>query len=238
MWRIAVGLAALFVGAAGCGEDVSGPASGPPAPTETATLIAISPSSVEAQSADLTLTITGTGFSRAAHNGSQAMWLANGSRKALATAVVSSTKLTAVVPALLLAQPVNAKVFVETEDPGGSLPPVSSGYAVFTVVALPLPGALAIVPSSVKAGSADVSLTLTGPGFRGLGHQRSFAFWSVGGRNTRLATTFVDRGQLTAVIPAALLVSPVVAQVFVQTGDEMGDEPLLKSGPVTFTVTS
>jgi hypothetical protein len=43
---------------------------------------------------------------------------------------------------------------------------------------------------------------------------------------------------LTAVIPASLLKNQVVAKVFVQTGDPMGDVPLSKSNFVSFSVTA
>jgi len=58
----------------------------------------------------------------------------------------------------------------------------------------------------------------------------------VNGTNTSLATTFVSSTQLTAVIPAALLSNPATAQVFVQTGDPMGDIPLSKSNSANFSV--
>jgi len=60
--------------------------------------------------------------------------------------------------------------------------------------------------------------------------------WSDNGVNTLLATTFVSSAQLSAVIPAALLNSSVTAQVFVQTGDPMGDLELLKTNSVIFRV--
>jgi hypothetical protein len=201
------------------------------------TAIAISPNNADAQSGDLTLTITGAGFGGTAHNRSQAIWSANGSRTALATTFLSSTKLTAVIPALLLQETLSARVFVETGDRAGDLPPVSSGAAEFDVFAPPVSGPLAISPTSATAGSADVSITLTGSGFLGHHFKRSQAIWAVGGTETTLATTFVSSQQLTAVIPAALLISPVVAQVFVLSGDMMDDVALLKSGPVTFSVT-
>ena len=53
-----------------------------------------------------------------------------------------------------------------------------------------------------------------------------------------LAATFISSTQLIAVIPAALLANPVTAQVFVETGDPMGDIPLLQTSSISFEVTS
>ena len=50
-----------------------------------------------------------------------------------------------------------------------------------------------------------------------------------------LATTFVSATQLTAVVPRALLSAPVIAEVFVETGDPMGDNAST-AGPASFTV--
>ena len=98
--------------------------------------------------------------------------------------------------------------------------------------------ALSISPTSAVAGSADLLLTITGSNFDNRRHNFSQAVWSANGSQTLLATTFVSSTQLTAVAPANLLISPVGAQVFVQTGDPMGDLPLRKSGSAGFSVTA
>ena len=98
--------------------------------------------------------------------------------------------------------------------------------------------AISISPSGAVAGSADVLLTITGSNFSGTRHNFSQAVWSNNGSQTPLATTFVSSTQLTAVVAANLLISPVAAQVFVQTGDPMGDLPLQNSGPAGFSVTA
>ena len=112
------------------------------------------------------------------------------------------------------------------QSPQPSPPPSPSGASI------------TISPTSAAAGSADLTLTVAGSNFSGDHHNFSQAVWSVNGSNTLLATTFVSGTQLTAVIPAALLSNPVTAQVFVQTGDPMGDIPLSKSNSVNFSVTS
>ena len=84
--------------------------------------ISISPTSALPGSSDITLTITGsTGkFDNAPNNLSRAVWLVNGTKTVLTTTFVSSTMLTAVVPAALLSQAVEAEVLVETGAPSGS----------------------------------------------------------------------------------------------------------------------
>jgi hypothetical protein len=100
------------------------------------------------------------------------------------------------------------------------------------------PNGISISPTSAVVGSADILLTVTGSNFEGLPHNSSQAMWSSNGTETPLATTFVSGTQLTAVVPANLLTSPVSAQVFVLTGDPMGDLPSTKSGPAAFRVTA
>lgn len=97
---------------------------------------------------------------------------------------------------------------------------------------------ISVSPASAAAGSADLVLSITGSNFSGTRHNFSQAVWSSNGSQTLLATTFVSGTQLTAVVPAALLISPVSAQVFVQTGDPMGDVPLRKSVVAGFSVTA
>ena len=97
--------------------------------------------------------------------------------------------------------------------------------------------AITISPATATAGSTDLTLTVTGSNFAAARHDSSLAVWVMNGSNTFLATTFVSSTQLSAVVPAALLVNPVVAEVFVQTGDPMGDV-FTTSNSVNFSVTS
>lgn len=100
----------------------------------------------------------------------------------------------------------------------------------------PPTNSITISPTSTMTGSPDVTLTIRGSNFAGATHDRSQAVWSLSGNNTLLATTFVNSTLLTTVIPATLLKNQVVAQVFVQTGDPMGDIPLSRSNSVSFSV--
>ena len=115
--------------------------------------------------------------------------------------------------------------------------PVQRGVPAPPTVPTQAPRTMSISPATVEAGSADLTLALTGTGFVGGGHARSRAVWSAAGVNTPLTTRFISRTRLTAVVPAALLSRPATSAVFVKTGDPVGNGPPLQSGPVEFTVT-
>jgi hypothetical protein len=190
-----------------------------------------------AGSPDLTLIVTGRHFANARHNRSTAVWSENANDIFLATSFVSDTTLTAVIPAALLSSPVEATVFVETGDPMGDNF-LKSDSVTFVVAALP-PGApwiSSISPTSVVAGSPDLTLTVTGSNFANHNSYRSYAVWSVNDSATYLATTFVDSTQLTAVVPAALLINPVKAAVSVEIWYKADDIPTAVSNSVVLSV--
>ena len=78
-----------------------------------------------------------------------------------------------------------------------------------------------LTPNSAAVGSAAITVTLNGTGFT----TASTAYFN----NTVLTTTFVNSGQLTAVIPANLLTSALTASITVNSSG-------LTSNAVTFTV--
>jgi hypothetical protein len=78
-----------------------------PAPT----LTAVSPSTIAAGSADETITLSGDGFA------AQSVAQANGT--ALSTNVISTTQLTAIVPAAMLTSAGTLSITAETPGPGG-----------------------------------------------------------------------------------------------------------------------
>jgi hypothetical protein len=201
-------------------------------------LQAISPTTAVAGSPKVTLTLRGADFVEGFISGSKAMWTANDSTTSLATTFVSSTQLTALVPAALLSGPDTALVFVENGDPEDGIPLTKSNALEFRVEAPPTssPSVSAISPAGAVTGSPDLTLTIMGANFAGAPQGRSQAAWAANGDTTLLATTFVSSTQLTAVIPTALLSNPVTAQVLVETGDPMGDLPLSRSNAVGFTV--
>src|SRR5215472_10904477 len=94
----------------------------------------------------------------------------------------------------------------------------------------------AVSPTSASAGSPDLTLTITGSNLTGGPHNIRRALWSVSGSTTNLATTLISNTQLTAVVPAALLGTPVTAHILIEYGDPMGDLPLGKSNSVPFSV--
>ena len=229
-----LGFLILLIGLASCSST---PKSGS---TPGSSSISISPMSAVAGSSDLTLTITGSNFDGAPHNFSQAVWSVNGINTLLSTTFDSNTKLAAVLPTALLTNPTTAQVFVQTGDPMGETPLLKSNSVGFRVTTASSGAASisSISPTSAVAGSADLTLTITGSNFDGAGVIRSRAVWIVNGNTTPLSTTFVSDKQLTAVIPAALLTSPVEAQVAVQHYDQVEQVVDGTSNSVSFSITS
>jgi hypothetical protein len=88
-----------------------------------------------------------------------------------------------------------------------------------------------------RPASPDLTLTITGSGFVESRIKGSRAALVADGDTTLLLTTYVNSTQLIAVIPTALLSNSVTAKVVLETGDVMGDDPLLSSNAVPFVVT-
>jgi hypothetical protein len=149
-----------------------------PSPTPTS----LSPSSATAGGAAFTLTVAGTNFVST----STVKWKGTG----LATKYVSATELTATVPASDIATAGTASVTVVNPTPGGG---TSSGLT-FTINN-PKPKATSLSPSSVTAGGAAFTLTVTGTHFV----STSTVKWN----GTGLTTTYVSATKLTASVPAS-----------------------------------
>ena len=212
-----------------------------PGSSGSRSLTSISPANVLVGSPDLTLSITGTNFAGARHFFSQAVLSVNGSNTLLATTFIDSTQLTAIVPAPLLNSPISAQVFVQTGDPMGDIALAKSNSLGFSVTTSPAnPGApliTSMTPNSAGVGSPDLTLSITGAHFaNSVRYYHSVVTWSVNGTDIYLATSIASSTQLTAVIPAALLVSPGKAAVSVQTWYFADDIPTSVSSPVAFTV--
>lgn len=148
-----------------------------PAPT----LIALSPNSTLAGSPSFSLTVTGSNFVSAA----VVRW--SGSNRT--TSFVSSTQLTALIPAADVAAAGTASVSVQNPAPGGGI----SNALTFTINN-PVPAITSVSPNTAIAGSAAQAVTVTGTGFIA----GSKAQWNGADR----ATTFVSATQLTVQIPA------------------------------------
>jgi hypothetical protein len=193
----------------------------------------VSPSSAVAGSCDLAVTLTGRGFRHSIFS-SLVAWTANNARTMLETTFVDSTKLTALVPVALLANPGGADLSVRTVDRMEGTVTDISNHLPFTISAPTF--SISLSPGSTAAGSHDLDVTVQGSGFRGPGHNTSTAEWCANGLLVALPTTFVSAEQLTAHLPAELVSDPIEAGMFVLTGDAMGDVPLVQSGAATFTV--
>jgi len=158
-------------------------------------LTSISPTSALAGDPGFTLTLNGSNFV----SGSLVMW--NGAART--TAFVSSTQLTAAIPSndLLLPGPAGVRVF--SPLPGGG----NSVNVVTFTITVPVPVLTTIAPNSAAAGSPAFTMTLTGTSFL----STSVARWN----GTALTTTFLGATQLTALVPAADILSVGSASVTV-----------------------
>jgi hypothetical protein len=226
-------LAALY----GCGSSLNSAVS-PPSTGPTAFSISITPTSAPVGSGDLSLVVSGSHFESAGAIQSQVVWSANGHEVLLATTVVSSTQLTAVVPSALLADAVSAQVSVQALDQVKHTVNSTSNIVAFSVFAAK--GQLAISsisPNTVVVGGSDVQLTVIGSSFQCSGSPcHDEVVWSVQGHDVDLTWNFVSETQLTTTIPATLLASPVTAEVRVQQWHKADESPYAVSNLVSFTV--
>ncbi len=139
------------------GFSVNAPAPGTPS------ISSISPTSATVGSADLPLTITGSNFVHDLtkyHSG--VAWTVNGTESFLTTTFLSSTQLTAVIPAALMRSVVTAKVTVETWFFADDTPTSVSNSVNFSVNAS---AAATVSPSLVMlgpAGTQQFGATLNG----------------------------------------------------------------------------
>ena len=174
------------------------------------TLTSISPSSVAAGGPAFTLTANGSNY----QSNSVIEW--NGAT--LTTTFVSTSQLTATVPANLIAQPATVSIVVATLNAGASAP------LSLTITAASL-SLTSITPNSAPAGSLGLTLTVNGSGFL---IRQSQVTWN----GTALATTYISGTQLSATVPASLLTTPGTAQVGVTNIGQTA------SGTLPFTITS
>jgi len=180
-----------------------------PAPTITS----LSPSSATAGGVAFTLTVNGNGFLTA----SVVQW--NGSART--TTFVSSTQVTAAIPASDIAAAGTANVTVSNPAPGGG----TSSATTFTINNL-VPTLASLNPSSATAGSAGFTLTVNGSNFMAT----SVVQWNGAARTT----TFVSSAQLTAAIPASDIAAAGTASVTVFNPAPGGGT----SSTLTFTITA
>src|SRR5690606_22087266 len=112
------------------------------APAPVPSILSLTPDSVEAGSGAFTLTVDGTGFV----SGSTVLW--NGAERP--TTFVSSTRLTAAIPASDVTAIGSASVIVSNPAPGGGL----SNELTFEITppSNPVPIVTSLSPASVAAG--------------------------------------------------------------------------------------
>jgi len=176
-------------------------------------LTALSPNSATVGSGPTTISITGSGFV----SGSTAEW--NGS--SLATAYISATQMTAVVPAGDLAVAGTAGVTVVNPAPGAA----ASNSAAFAVDN-PTPTLAGVSPNIAATDGAATTVTLTGTNFVA----GAVARWN----GSALSTISVSATQLTAVVPASDLAAPGTA--YLTVANPGPGSPT--SGAVAFTVST
>jgi outer membrane protein assembly factor BamB len=164
-----------------------------PAPPFVSTL---NPPSVQAGAPGFVLTVNGSQFA------SQSLVLWNGA--ALSTTYVSSSQLTAQVPAQNVAAAGSVNVQVATGQ-------VDSNVATFTVAPLGPFALTSISPQQVTAGGGSFMLTVFGNGFTG----NSVITWDDGSGPSNLPTTYVSGTTLRAAVNAGQISSVGTASIAV-----------------------
>jgi hypothetical protein len=172
----------------------------------------LSPASAIVGGAGFTLTVNGTNFV----NGSTVLW--NGANRT--TTFVSSTMLTAAIPASDIASTGTAAVTVSNAAPGGG----TSSPALPFSINNPVPSAVSLSPSSATAGGARFTLTVNGASFV----SGATVLWT----GSALTTTFVSPTQLTATVLPANIANPGTASVTVSNPAPGGGT----SSALTFTI--
>ena len=180
----------------------------------TPQITSLSPDQAVAGGAGFTLTVNGNGFiDGTGSDRSVVHW--NGSP--LTTTFVSSTQLTATIPASNIATAGTANVTVV--NPGN----LTSNTVTFTITN-PEPTIDTLSPATAVAGSGGFTLTITGTNFV----TNSVVRWNGSDRTTG----FVSSTVLTATIPASDVATAGTANVTVFNPTPGGGE----SGAVTFTI--
>lgn len=174
---------ASILALAGCasGGSSAGTQQPPPAKDNPAPIItSVAPATVVAASASQTLTVTGTGFISSS--------VVNFNNIALTTTYVSSTSVTAALPASAIVADGSAKVTVTNPSPGGG-----TSAAIGFVIAVPTPALASLLPQNVPQGAA-ATITIAGSGFEA----NSVAQWNGSPRPTAFVNSTTLQITLTA----------------------------------------
>jgi hypothetical protein len=169
-------------------------------------ITSLSPASVPAGSAAFTLTVNGANFDARMNTYFESIWIGAN--------IVSSTQLTATVPASLIATA--GEVSVSVYESGGGW----STAAFLTVTPAP-PAITSLTPAAVTAGGAGFMLTVKGTAFT----SDATVTWGT----TSLSTIYMSPTQLTAAVPASLI-------EFSGTGSITVATMAGTSAPATFTI--
>jgi len=180
-------------------------------PNPAPALTSLNPTSATVGGGGIILTVNGSNFVA----GSEVRW--NGSPRT--TAFVSSTQLTATIPASDLTAAGTANVTVVNPAPGGG----TSNGLNFTVNN-PAPAITGLNPNSATAGGAAFTLTINGTGFV----STSSVWWNGAARTTN----FISATQLTAAIPSSDIATAGTASVVVNNPAPGGGS----SPAATFTI--
>jgi hypothetical protein len=177
----------------------------------TPAITSLSPTHAPSGSSALTLTISGSGFN--------ALSVVRWSGSDRTTTLVSSTSITASIPASDLAAAGTSQVTVR--NLGGGV----SNALTFTIDANPTPAITSLSPNSATAGTnSPVQVTVTGSGFTAA----SVVRWNGSGRTT----LFTSSTELSFLIPVTDMATAGTAQVTVYNPPTGGGT----SGAQTFTV--
>jgi IPT/TIG domain len=171
------------------------------------TITGLTPTTATAGGAAFQLVVAGTNFG----SGSVVQWNGGTSVTALATIVLSSTQLSALVPATLIAAPGTA--FVDVMNPGGGISNLES-YTISSGAAPSINSTAGLAPANATVGSTSIQLSVLGSNFT----STSVVQWSSGSTPTALSTVFVSSTQLSAIIPTSLLSTAGTAFVSVTNG--------------------
>jgi Protein of unknown function (DUF4038)/Putative collagen-binding domain of a collagenase/IPT/TIG domain len=186
------------------------------------TVASLSPPSTTAGGAAFTLTINGSGFASGAT-------VNFGSNPAITPSSVTSTQITATIPAADISTGGTANVTVTNPPPGGGI----SSAQTFTINN-PAPAASSVSPASAAAGGTGFKLTVNGTGFVS-GSVVNF-------NGAAKTTTFVSATQITALITAADIATAGTVNVAVTNsapgGGTSANLQFTINNPSNLTITS
>lgn len=162
-------------------------------------IASMSPTSALAGSADLLLDVEGNNFISSSY-------IEMDESQKLTTTYISSTELTATIPASSLSDVSTVELTVVTPAPGGG---VTAGL-FFTISAIPIPSITGISPGTIVEGSTLFTVTVNGSNFT----SSSVVQWN----GSALPSTFISSSELTATVASSLTAVPTTGDITVANG--------------------